>query len=224
MQTYLSLLPFAPVPLSTVCGRSPSATTGWILDDKIIRCCLWMPMFPFLFLVFICTIVSVLVKAQFHACIWCQCEMIVQCHCVWLLVPRKEKCNAKETFASVPVSWCCLWWCVLVLLFLHMIWFCTIGIFFLSGSLWLLGSCRDSKWSHAKCLAYIFFFPRRLEDGGEGEGGREACWSRTVVLLALLPSLASSTRQYTANTHTHTRIHAHTVTLTIQQPGLSSAG
>lgn len=39
---------------------------------------------------FICPILSIFLKTVFHACIWCQCEMIVQCHCAWLLVPRKE--------------------------------------------------------------------------------------------------------------------------------------
>ena len=92
-----------------------------------------------------------------------------------------------------------------VFLFSHMIWFCTVGVF-ISSSLWLLGSCRDSKWSHAKCLAFMFsFFFRGGWERERRVRRNKACWSRSLALLALLPSAAWSTPQ---NTTAHTQWNA----------------
>ncbi len=87
----------SPSPKNRLCISEMTKVSGDV--DSLV------PHF-FLFFRFICTIVSIFVKTVFHSCIWCQCEMIVQCHCVWLLVPRKKKGNAKETFSPMWVRWC----------------------------------------------------------------------------------------------------------------------
>lgn len=174
-------------------------TLSFIDDNINRRCCLWLPMSHFF--LFICTIMSICVKALFHACIWCRCERIVQCHCVLCLVPRRKKCNAKETFSSSPVRWCFTLLFVLVVISYSRTWFGFVPSLLLQavihGCLVAVGTISEvmpNDWP-----IYVFFFQGTWERVKRSKSG---LW-RSRPCVHKLPQ-ASCTPQ-----HTHARTQKH---------------
>ena len=145
---------------------------------------------------FVGTIVSIFVRAQFPACVWCRCAMKSSVSPCLASGAEKRKCNAMETFSFMPGQ----------MLFHTTVCSCACLLF-----VWLLGSCRDNEWSRAKCLAYMWFSRRRLGDGEEEERGllKPGVWCS-----GLWCHRAASSTHNTFTKETHN----------IWEPGLSSAG
>lgn len=169
--------------------RSPSPITDSVFQ-RWQKCCCFR---------FICTIVSIFVKTVFHSRIWCQYEMMVQCHCIWLLVPRKKKAMQRRPVLPCESDDVSHIQFVVERSRFH-IWFCTITIF---SVVWFLGTCRDNKWNHAKCLTYIYiFFIKAVESRRGGWGGvrsAEAGVWRSWLCCHRLSRAPRSPQQ----THTH---------------------
>ena len=145
-----------------------------------------MSPFFFFFFWFICTIVSFSVKAPFHVCIWCRCELIVQCHCVRLLMPRKERMQCKGDILLLSVS---------EFLFSHYNSSLYHPMFFKSGCLVHVGTI---KYKVVLNVWPVYFLRLRAGEEDEGERGRSG------ALLALLPTAAwrSQSPQH-SHAHTH---------------------